>query len=227
MSCLPRRNRVTPFSQLIATPGRGDFMGNRGALHNAQGAIVRQFQGRRWIYCLLEFKGRRRAIMQPGRYTELFFLDEATALAAGHRPCAECMRPRFQAFCTAWAKANSLVGALALPRAAELDALLHAQRPGPAPVAGAHRARLADLPEGVVVVADGADASAGAPHTGVPLLWWQGALLTWTPLGYDHAAPGDPTQLITVLTPAATVATFRQGFRPTVHDSAMQALDVG
>src|SRR6202451_2054834 len=97
-----RQNRVTPFGDLVATPERGTFMGNRGVLHDAEGRIKRVWQLKRWIVCVLEFRGRKRQVMTPGRYTELFFLDEATALAAGHRPCAECRRQRFNAFRDAW-----------------------------------------------------------------------------------------------------------------------------
>ena len=81
-------NRVNPFGELFATPARGTLMGNRGGvIHNAAQQIVRQYRSRQWITCKLEFKGRRRKVMTPGLYTELFFLDEAVALAAGHRPC--------------------------------------------------------------------------------------------------------------------------------------------
>ncbi|MCI0727480.1 MAG: hypothetical protein L0332_12265, partial [Chloroflexi bacterium] len=85
---MPRQNRVTPFSDIIVTSARGDFMGNRGCLHNNREEIVRPYANRRWILCLTSFKNRRRPVMPPGRYTALFFLDEATALSAGHRPCA-------------------------------------------------------------------------------------------------------------------------------------------
>ena len=95
---MPHQNRVTPDSQLIATPARGTLTGNRGCLHNERGEIRRPFVGKRWIACLLEFRGRRRAVMTPGFYTELFFLDEVTALAAGHRPCAECRREEYNRF---------------------------------------------------------------------------------------------------------------------------------
>ena len=91
---MPRQNRVTPFSTLIATPARGRWLGNRGCLHDDHGQVRRLYQNRRWIICLLDFKGVRRQLMQPGRWTELFILDEATALAAGHRPCAYCQRAR-------------------------------------------------------------------------------------------------------------------------------------
>src|ERR1700732_822885 len=103
---MARQNRVTPAGDVIATPERGTFLGNRGVLHDDQGRIKRAWQLKRWIVCVLEFKGRRRAVMTPGRYTELFFLDEATALAAGHRPCAECRRERFNAFREAWLRGD-------------------------------------------------------------------------------------------------------------------------
>src|SRR4051794_26424644 len=99
---MPRQNRVTPSGDIITTPERGTLMGNRGVLHDADARIVRRWQGKRWIACVLEFKGRWRPVMAPGRYTELFFLDEATALAAGHRPCAECRRRRFDEFRDTW-----------------------------------------------------------------------------------------------------------------------------
>src|SRR5919204_6549006 len=103
---MPRQNRVTPFGEIVATPERGTLMGNRGVLHDGEGRIRRPWQLRRWLVCVLDLKGRKRRVMTPGRYTELFFLDEATALAAGHRPCAECRRARFLAFCSAWGTAN-------------------------------------------------------------------------------------------------------------------------
>jgi hypothetical protein len=97
----PLRNRVTPAGELIATEHRGTMYGNRGVLHNENLALVRRYQVRRWLACVLEFRGRRRPIMRPHRYTELFFLDEAVALAAGHRPCAECRHAAYQSLRTA------------------------------------------------------------------------------------------------------------------------------
>src|SRR5688572_32956373 len=99
---MPWRNRVTPLGDIVATPERGTLMGNRGCLHDGGGNVRRAWQVKRWLICVLEFRGRRRRVMTPGHYTELFFLDEATALAAGHRPCAECRRSRFDAFRRAW-----------------------------------------------------------------------------------------------------------------------------
>src|ERR1035438_2779229 len=117
---MPLQNRVAPSGEIFAS-ARGTFMGNRGgAIHNDGRQIVRQYASRRWITCLLEFKGRRRTVMSPNRYTELFFLDEAVALAAGHRPCAECRRARFNAFKQAWGGTS--------PLADEMDVELHRAR---------------------------------------------------------------------------------------------------
>src|SRR5947207_6532953 len=139
---MPQRNRVTPFAEVIETPARGLLYGNRGVLHDDKGRIVRNWQVKRWIACVLDFKGRRRPLLRPGRFTELFFLDEATALAAGHRPCAECRRADFD-------RLRAL-----LPGSADaIDARLHAERmPGPRP------ADLDGLPDGAFVLV------AGAPH---------------------------------------------------------------
>src|SRR5713226_1145668 len=120
---MPLRNRVTPFGEILALAGRGTLMGNRGILHDAQRTIVRDSQVRRWIACRLEFRGRHRRIMTPGRWTELFFLDEAAAFAAGHRPCAECRRADFVRFQDAWRH----VYPDALPLADVIDARLHTE----------------------------------------------------------------------------------------------------
>src|SRR5580700_6521211 len=115
---MPLQNRVDPFGALFRTDARGTMMGNRGgALHNSEREIIRSYKSRRWIACVLEFRGRRRTVMSERRYTELFFLDEAVALAAGHRPCAECRRERFNAFKTAWGSGDLL--------ADEIDTELH------------------------------------------------------------------------------------------------------
>ena len=147
----PRQNRVDPFGRLIAAAARGALMGNRGCLHDARGHIRRSHRGTRWIFCRLEFKGRRRELMQPGRYTELFFLDEATAFAAGHRPCWECMRERANQFRDSWAVANrgAVEGELT---AARLDEALHSERVGPSGAKTTFEAALAELPDGAIVV---------------------------------------------------------------------------
>src|SRR5882672_787550 len=123
---MPLQNRVDPFGNIFRTSARGTMMGNRGgALHNADREIVRPYKSRRWIACVLEFRGRRRVVMSPNRYTELFFLDEAVAFAAGHRPCAECRRERYNAFKDAWQLAHRLDET---PFADEMDVELHPAR---------------------------------------------------------------------------------------------------
>src|SRR3954468_18482811 len=159
---MPRQNRVNPFGQIIATPARGALMGNRGCLHDTGDYPLRQYQGRRWIICVLDFKDRKRTSMPPGHYTSLFFLDEATALAAGHRPCAECQRARFSTFRSHWAAANpELAGSIA-PPVDTIDAALHHER-----ISDHHyqrdktkrtyAERLDRLPDGVIVTLESND----------------------------------------------------------------------
>ncbi|MFO0844087.1 MAG: hypothetical protein U0797_17085 [Gemmataceae bacterium] len=205
---MPRQNRVTPLGDIIATPERGTFFGNRGVLHDDQGHIRRAWQLRRWLICLLEFKGRWRAILTPGRYTELFFLDEATGLAAGHRPCAECRRERYNAFREAWRVGN---GGELLP-ADEIDQRLHAER---VTAEGAKRfclANLDELPGGVFV------RQTGWGET--PYLVWGDELLVWTPGGYAGRIDRPADVAVEVLTPASTVRTIRAGYVPGVHPTA-------
>src|SRR3954469_24253910 len=127
----PRQNRVTPFGDLIAAPERGLFLGNRGVLHDDAGPLRHTRQGKRWTVCLLAFRDRKRAVMTPGRYTGLFFLDEATALAAGHPPCFECRRRAYHAFADAWAVGNGIDVTDGRPAAESIDDRLHEERVGP------------------------------------------------------------------------------------------------
>ena len=183
-------------------------MGNRGgALHNENREIVRQYKSRRWIACVLEFRGRKRQVMSPGRYTELFFLDEAVAFAAGHRPCAECRRERFNAFKRAWRQADP-------PGADEMDAELHPARIDSARIGSERRkptynAPLDSLPDGCFVQIDGN-----------PWLIWRDALLLWTPEVYTRRIGKPKKSIVAVLTPRPIVECFRKGYEPVVHDSA-------
>jgi hypothetical protein len=205
---MPRQNRVTPRGELVAVEARGTFMGNRGCLHDAAGRIRRAWQLKRWIVCELEFKGRHREVMQPGCYTELFFLDEATALAAGHRPCAECRRPAYLDFLAAWAAGNPQERPDGPLRATAVDEVLHRERTDPP-----WRAPLDTLPDG---------AFAALPGDPRPFLVLAGALLAWTPGGYtDRLAR--PRATVEVLTPRPTVAALRAGYRPAIHPTAMAA----
>jgi hypothetical protein len=203
---MPKQNRVTPFGRIIATPEYGTFLGNRGVLHDAEGRIRREWQLKRWIVCLLKFRGRRRTVMTPGRYTELFFLDEATALAAGHRPCAECRRARFLDFCNAWNTSRR-------PTAPEIDDRLHAERVSSD---GSRRTFLADLeqlPNGVFILRED---QAHLVHGD--------SLLTWAPAGYRERRPRPSGAAVRVLTPPSTVRAILAGYVPEVHASALTPL---
>ena len=209
---MPRQNRVTPYGAIVAIPERGTFMGNRGRLHDAHGRIRRSWQVKRWLLCVLEFRGRKRVVMAADRYTELFFLDEATGLAAGHRPCAECRHGRFVAFRDAWARGNPELGGAERVTADIIDARLHAERLGPDRSKRTFVARIDDLPDGVFVVRHGGAES--------PCLLWQGQLHTWSPGGYTRDTACDLAEEVEVLTPRSAVAAIGAGYVPEVHPTA-------
>jgi hypothetical protein len=208
---MPRTNRVTPFGEIIAMPERGTMMGNRGILHDAEGRIRRPWQVKRWLLCVLEFQGRHRTVMAPNRYTELFFLDEATGLAAGHRPCAECRRGRFLAFRDAWAAGNRRLLDSVPSQATMIDDRLHAERTLPDRSKRIFTANIEDLPDGVFV-------KLGGPDEGACLIWERN-LLGWSPGGYRGRRPRPRGEAVSVLTPRSTVAAIRAGYVPEVHPS--------
>jgi hypothetical protein len=182
-------------------------MGNRGLLHDENREIVRQFKVQRWITCCLEFRGRTRSVMSPRRYTELFFLDEAVAFAAGHRPCAECRRERFAAFQQAWkrrGKEHSNAPASAL----QIDAELHRSRIDRAGRKVTYEAELNALPNGCFIEIGGS-----------PLLIWNNTLFSWTPDGYARKEQQAGGLWVTVLTPQPIIECFVQGYEPQVHNS--------
>jgi hypothetical protein len=209
---MSRQNRVTPWGAIIATPERGTFMGNRGVLHEPGGRVVRPWQVRRWLLCVLEFRGRKRTVMSPGHYTELFFLDEATGLAAGHRPCWECRRQSFLDFRDAWLAGNR---SRLDPReftADRLDQQLHAERVGPGRSKRTFTAEAGTLPDGVFVrLKDGEDDA---------WLVRGGKLLAWSPAGYGERRPLPKGKRVSVLTPPSTVEAIRAGYAPEIHESA-------
>ncbi len=209
---VPRQNRVTPYGEIIATPERGAFMGNRGVLHDSEGRIKRAWQVKRWLVCVLEFRGRQRTVMSPNSYTELFFLDEATALAAGQRPCAECRHARFLDFCNAWKKAHGTVNDSRRPRADEIDNRLHAERLPAERSKRFVRGNLTDLPDGVFVKVEAWGEQA--------YLVWGDSLLAWSPGGYGERRPRPKSTPVLVLTPPSTVAAIRAGYAPVVDVGA-------
>jgi hypothetical protein len=210
LSLVSLLNRVDPHGRIFRTAARGTLMGNRGGvLHNERRELVRRFASRRWIACVLEFKGRSRTVMSPGLYTELFFLDEAVALAAGHRPCAECRRERFNKFKSSWRRREG-VDRLEPLRAPEMDEDLHRARIDEQGGKVTYEAALDSLPNGCFVEID------GGAH-----LVWDDALLLWTPEGYTKRARRPVGVTATVLTPGPTVECIRGGYEPAVHASAL------
>ncbi len=204
---MPLQNRVDPAGELFRTSSRGTMMGNRGGvIHNSDREIVRRFKSRRWITCVLEFRGRHRIVMSERRYTELFFLDEAVAFAAGHRPCAECRHERFNAFRETWRRSR---GQTTLPFADDMDLELHPARIGLRGEKVTYDAELGSLPEGCFVRFEG--------HA---YLVHDDALLLWTPEGYRQRADIDKNLIMTVLTPKPVVECFRQGYKAEIHESA-------
>lgn len=210
---MPYQNRVSPFGTIVADPARGTLMGNRGCLHDHSDHPVRQYQVRRWIFCVLDFKGRTRRPMPPGHYTSLFFLDEATALAAGHRPCAECQRARFDEFRRHWAAANPELAGGPAPRVDIIDAVLHHERISDHfyqrdKVKLTHVERLDQLPDGAFVVPAG--------HS-TPYLVRGDALYPWSFAGYGQPILRLADVSVEVLTPRSIVRAIAHGFTPTIH----------
>jgi hypothetical protein len=195
---MPLRNRVTPLGELIPAPARGLVYGNRGCLHDAHGNIRRRYAVRRWIACRLEFKGWQRGpMMQPGKFTELFFLDEATAFAAGHRPCALCRREDYDRFGAIWAGLHGgETGADAI------DLRLHGERVEPETrEARTHEAAYGSIPDAAFVLL-----------AGDPYLVVGDELRLWSPSGYAARRPRPARGTATVITPPSLVEVLRAGW---------------
>ncbi|HLZ72287.1 MAG TPA: hypothetical protein VKV26_20480 [Dehalococcoidia bacterium] len=214
---MPLQNRVTPWGEIIKTPARGTLFGNRGGcFHTVDQELLplKRWVGRRWIACLLEFKGRRRKLMQPNRYTELFFLDEATALAAGHRPCAQCRWGDYNRFIDAWLAGNAVLRIERARCTDAIDAVLHRERVTPRREKVTYLARLGDLPDGVFVTFDGA-AGAWTPR--------DGRLHRWTSAGYAESRPAAAVHEVRVLTPRSIVNAIAAGYVPMTHPTLANA----
>lgn len=213
---MPLQNRVTPKGEIVAMSERGLFMGNRGILHNADGQLEKaRWRHPHWVICLLAFKNWHREVMQPNAYTELFFMDEATALAAGHRPCALCQRTAyldFQEALRAALHSDRRLGANALDRmlhAARVEASTRRQR--------RFEANLDDLPDGVMFAHD--QGVTPEMESDVWLVLGR-RLLRWRPGGYDRAVRRPSGVAANVLTPRPTVLALQRGYRPAFHPSA-------
>lgn len=199
----PLQNRVLPSGEIVADPARGMFTGNRGILHDDQRRLgTARWRGKAWICCALAFKGWQRRVLTPGSWTELFFLDEAVALAAGHRPCALCRPAAYQAFQAAF-------GGL---KAVEMDAALHQARVGVDRRQRHFTCDIGTLPDGVMIL-----------HEGQPHLIHHGLAFPYHPAGYGVPV-ARPQGLGVVMTPEPTVAVLRAGYRPVLHPSASGAV---
>jgi hypothetical protein len=195
---VPLQNRVTPLGDLISTTERGLVYGNRGCLHDERGRIRRRYGTKRWIACRLEFRGRQRSpLMAPGRYTELFFLDEATALAGGHRPCAECRRTDYNRLVDVWSRLHPRQGG-----ADAIDAQLHAERlDASSGKRRLHDVRYPELPDGAFVL-----------HDGRPCLLLGNRVLPWSPGGYVASVRRPRKGRAAVITPPSLVVLLRGGW---------------
>ncbi len=216
---MPLQNRVTPFGEIVAQPWRGRLMGNRGCLHDAEGEAgggvggrigTRRWRTQAWIACLTDFRGRQRQPMPPGRWTALFFWDEAAALAAGHRPCGECRRADYRRFMAAWAAAGLPGGpgggGNSGPRI--VDRHLHRHRVTRRRQQVRFEAAASDLPDGTFVQLPTAP--------GQPMLLWQERLWHLSPTGGGYLAAGSPPERVTVLTPRPIVETLAAGYEPMI-----------
>ena len=201
----PYRNRVSPFGEIFADPARGLWLGNRGRLHDGGRTILRPWQARRWIICRLEFRGRHREVMSPWTWTHLFFLDEATALAAGHRPCGECRHADYRRFRQLWAALHPSDAA----GADAIDLRLHAERVLGRSGKRVEPAELAGLPDGAFVAQDSR-----------PWLVRDRLLLEWSPAGYISSRPRPRRAVLDLLTPPSVVAVIRAGYAAQVHPTA-------
>lgn len=196
------QNRVTPCGEIVACSARGAWMGNRGGvLHRCDQTLTnRRWVTKAWITCRLAFKGRHRQVMMPGRYTELFFLDEATSFAAGHRPCAECRRRDFDQFREFWAQVFGISGRAYV---SEIDTVLHCQRLGEGRTKRFHIARLGDLPDGAFVFVDNQ-----------PCLVAGDSLWRWHLGGYESIDVLNHDTMTTLITPPSLVQVMKAGYRP-------------
>ncbi len=206
---MPLQNRVDPRGSLIADNARGAWLGNRGILHDDQKRIIAPWRHKAWITCRLAFKGRQRQIFSANRYSELFFLDEATAFAAGHRPCGECRRDRYIEFKTAWLWVNGEPG-LSKVTAGQIDNQLHGERAVRGGGKVTYSTEFNSLPDGTFI-----------DFGGNARLLWQRRLKIWSPDGYTKMTEMPVANaVVTVLTPFSIVQLYANGLVPQIHHSA-------
>ncbi len=206
---MPLQNRVDPWGKLIETSARGTLLGNRGILHNDRKQIVKTYQHQNWVTCRLQFKGRKRILMSPHKYTELFFLDEATAFAAGHRPCAECRGERYLEFKDYWVRAN-LDQPLGAVKASDISRIMHKERISKKEKL-TFKANLKELPDGSIF-----------SQSGSAYIIFADRIYLWSFEGYCADDRLNLTGEVDVLTPKSVINTFNLGFKPEIHNSVFQ-----
>lgn len=200
------QNRVNPYGEIIETKARGSWMGNRGLLHDPDQRIVRPYRLEAWIACVLQFKGRHREIMTANRYTELFFLDEATAFAAGHRPCFECRRRDFNKFKAFWIKGNPEYNFSIQTSIGAIDKILHYERMNDDGLKKMYKTNISSLPDGVFISVDNN-----------PYLIADSHIYLWSPGGYINQQRLQGEDVVNVLTPRSIVNTFHAGYVPQMN----------
>ena len=214
---MPLPNGVDPRGSIHSVCPHAGWLGNRGILHRGSGKHAVRYRAwahKSWVTCLLHVPGLRRNLMQEGSYTELFFLDEATAFSAGHRPCGQCRRERFKAFKAAWLAANRTMLKGNVETTRDIDRALHADRTTADGQMARWEATFRELPSGAFI-----------EHEGRPALKWKNHLLPWSPTGYGSSLPmPQVNQMVTVLTPRSIVAMYARGFEPFVHSSALPTM---
>jgi len=208
---MPLQNRVKPNGEIVASRSYGTMMGNRGNLHNANKELIRQtkrsYKG--WVACLLEFESIQRKVMNPGQYTELFFLDEATAFSAGHRPCNDCQKDRLKEFKKIWLGTNESAYTLTSTNVKDIDEIIQEERVDANGNKVTYSSGIIELPDGIFV-----------EFEDKYFLKWRNSLLEWSIDGYVSAVPISNNKTAKVLTPKSIVRCFSSGFLPKVHESA-------
>lgn len=200
------QNRVNPKGEIINTEARGTLMGNRGVIHDVARKIVRAYKHKAWITCALQFKGRHRTVMSSNRWTELFFLDEATAFAAGHRPCCECRKEKFKQFKQCWLNGNPQYGFTSKVSIKEIDNIIHEERIDKNRGKVIHEANMREVPNGTFLVL-GSD----------EFLLANDLIYRWSPFGYSQGIPVPQIERVKILTPRSIVNAFKAGYKTVIQ----------
>lgn len=211
---MPLQNRVTPFGEIIVSPDRGMFTGNRGILHNEHQQLIKNYTLKAWITCTLTYKNVKREVMKGRKWTELFFLDEATAFAAGHRPCAFCRNAAYKQFKKIWLEENQSFINIEDDSVKTIDKILHQERIGSDRKKKTHPHKLIDLPDGTMFIRPGENTT---PVLNA-YLWYRKKAWQWNSFGYSEPELIED-EIVNTLTPPSIVRCFKSGYQPVLHHS--------